>query len=84
MEVKYGSGRTQYGPGVEINLDGNELAIAIHAYLVARGVNIQGPRTVTVNGELCQEAQVYVDPSGFVTHEGMDFLGRGPGKAEPR
>ena len=31
MKVKYGSGTTQYGPGVEINLSGAEVATAIDA-----------------------------------------------------
>lgn len=66
MRVQYGSGTTVYGPGVSIELDGNEVAIAISAWLVAHGVHVDGPRTITVNGELCEEGQVYVDPSGFV------------------
>jgi len=52
--------------GVSIQLTGDEVAIAIDAYLVARGVNVSGPRTVLVNGRLCERGEVYVDPSGSV------------------
>jgi hypothetical protein len=77
MKVKHGKGKTKYGPGVEIQLSGEEVAIAIDAYLVARRVHINGPRTITVNGELCGHGQVYVDPSGFVIHKGKKIDGRG-------
>lgn len=66
MIVKHGDGHTKYGPGVEILLTGDEVATAIDAYLVAHGVHVSGPRTIRVNGELCEEGRVYVDPSGFV------------------
>jgi hypothetical protein len=77
MEVKYGDGKTEYGPGVSIELTGDEVAIAISAYLVSHGVHISGPRTVTVNGDLCEAAEVYVDPSGFVVANGERLSGRG-------
>lgn len=60
MEIKKGNGPTEYGPGVQINLTGDEVATAIMAYLVAHGVYIHGPRTISVNGELCQEGGVYI------------------------
>ena len=77
MKVKYGSGTTQYGPGVEINLTGAEVATAIAAYLVARNIHVRGPRTITVNGFLCDFGRVYVDPSGFVIRKGERIDGRG-------
>lgn len=77
MEIKFGQGTTQYGPGVEVNLTGSELAIAIEAYLVSHGVWISGPRTMKVNGELCQSAQVYVDPSGKVMTLNAHYEGNG-------
>lgn len=82
MEIEYGNGQTEYGPGVVIRLDGNEVATAIDAYLVAHGVVVDGPRTVRVNGELCTGGgQIYVDPGGFViTPEGKKVHGRGPGR----
>ena len=66
MNIKYGNGTTQYGPGVSIELDGNEVATAIDAWLVAHCVHVSGPRTITVNGELCEAGHIFVDPSGFV------------------
>jgi hypothetical protein len=53
MKVKYGEGTTEYGPGVSIQMTGNEVATAILTYLVARDVNISGSPTVLVNGALC-------------------------------
>lgn len=78
MIVKYGDGTTKYGPGVSIELTGNEVATAIDAYLVAHEIHVDGPRTITVNGELCEEGQVYVDPSGFVIANGKKLSGSGP------
>lgn len=78
MKVRYGKGKTEYGPGVDIKLTGVDVALAIDAYLVAHGVHVIGPRTVTVNGELCKVGRVYVDPNGFVIANGEKFSGRGP------
>ncbi len=78
MKIDYGQGTTEYGPGVLIQLDGNEVATAIDAYLVARNVYVSGPRTVRVNGKLCKEGQIYVDPSGVVIADGEKLSGRGP------
>ena len=77
MLVKYGEGKTKYGPGVSIDLDGAEVATAIDAYLVAHGIHVSGPRTISVNGELCENGKVYVDPSGFVIANGKKLSGRG-------
>lgn len=62
-------------PGVVVDLDGDEVATAIDAYLVAHGVHVSGPRTITVNGELCRVGRVYVDPSGFVIADGKKIGG---------
>ena len=76
MKVKKGRGRTTYGPGVEIKLSGDEVAIAISAYLVSHGIHVSGPRTITVNGSLCTIGEVYVDPSGRVIYNGKSISGR--------
>ena len=78
MKINYGKGRTEYGPGIDINLTGDEVACAIGTYLVAHNVHISGPRTIRVNGELCEGGNVYVDPSGFVIADGIKYSGRGP------
>ena len=62
--------------GNKILLDGNEFAMAIDAYLVAHGISVSGPRTVSVimdNEDTYEKAiardvevEVYVDPSGRV------------------
>ena len=76
--MQYGEETSEYGPGVSIKLDGNEVARAIDAWLVANGVHVSGPRTVSVNGELCREGHIYVDPSGFIiTPRGRKLSGRG-------
>ena len=80
MIVKHGEGRTEYGPGVSIELTGDEVATAIDAWLVAHDICVSGPRTVTVNGELCESGHVYVDPSGFVIADGEKISGRGHGR----
>jgi hypothetical protein len=77
VEVKFGLGPTEYGPGVSIKLNGDEVATAIDAYLVSHGIYIRGPRTITVNGDLCDLGHVYVDPSGFVMYDGQRWNGRG-------
>jgi hypothetical protein len=77
MKVKFGKGTSQYGPGVQIDLTGDEVAHAIYTYLVAHDINIFGPRTITVNGELCKVGQVYVDPSGRVIANGIGYDGKG-------
>jgi len=78
MDVRYGEGDTKYGPGVSIDMTGDEIATAIEAYLMAHGVHIDGPRTITVNSKLCEAGHVYVDPSGFVIDNGEMMSGRGP------
>jgi hypothetical protein len=65
MKIKKGKGWTKYSRGVEIKLTGDEVATAIDAYLVAHGITVSGPRTVSVNGKLCDKGEVHVDPSGF-------------------
>lgn len=77
MNIKYGNGHAEYGPGVEINLTGDEVATAILAYLAAHNIYVEGPRTVTVNGALCKDGQVYVDPAGNVYADGVTYSGRG-------
>jgi hypothetical protein len=77
MDVRFGNGPTKYGPGVSVSLSGYELAVAIDAYLVSHGIVVRGPRTITVNGELCEAGEVYVDPSGFVVADGKRYTGRG-------
>lgn len=80
MNIRYGEGRTEYGPGVMIELEGEEVALAIDAWLVGQGVHISGPRTITVNGDLIDHGNVYVDPSGFVVADGIKLDGRVPKK----
>jgi len=82
MKIGYGKGTTKYGPGVSIEIDGNEVAFAIDAFLVAHGVSVRGPRTVTVNGELCERGEIYVDPSGCVTNWTTTEQFSGRGKAD--
>ena len=75
MQISIGNGQTKYGPGVDIKLTGDEVATAIDTWLVAQGVHVRGPRTVRVNNGLCNDGNVYVDPSGFVVANGKMYLG---------
>lgn len=77
MIVQHGQGRTKEGPGVLIELTGDEVATAIDAWLVAHGLHVSGPRTIRVNGELCESGRIYVNPSGFVIADGEKLSGRG-------
>jgi len=75
MKAEYGKGTSKYGPGVNIELTGGEVATAIIAYLVAHDIYITGPRTVTVNRDLCEGGNVYVDPSGYAVMNGVVVRG---------
>ncbi len=77
MKIKFGSGISEFGPGVDIKLTGEELVTAISAYLVAHGIHVEGVCTITVNGKLCKRAEIYVDPSGSVIYDGIRYTGRG-------
>lgn len=77
MDVRYGTGETEFGPGVSVTITAAEVANAIEAYLVAHGIHVRGARTITVNGELCEIGHVYVDPAGFVVANGERLSGRG-------
>lgn len=77
MQIKFGEVASQYGPGVAVELTGDELATAIDLYLYSQGVCVNGPRTTTVNGQMCQSARVYVDPSGDVMANGTRYNGNG-------
>jgi hypothetical protein len=84
MIIEEGNGTTKYGPGVSIKLDGVEVARAILAYLTSQGVDIDGAKTIRVNGELVDHGDVYVDPSGDVYHEGRRYSGRGLAEEKPK
>jgi hypothetical protein len=75
MEIKKGNGRTKFGKGINILLTGEEVGLAISAYLKANKVHISGARTIMVNGDLCNKGRIYVDPSASVIHEGKKYSG---------
>lgn len=77
MKIEYGNGSTVFGPGINIELEGDEVATAIDAWLVAHNVYISGSRTIRVNGRLIENGEVYIDPSGFVIVDGKKLDGRG-------
>lgn len=61
------------GLGVNIHLSGDEVATAIDTYIVAHNIYVSGPRTITVNGQLCEVGKIYVDPSGRVIAKGEEI-----------
>lgn len=62
--------------GANITLNSNDLCNAINLYLYSKGVYVNGPRTVKINGEspLGQGASVYVDPSGGCIYKGEQIV----------
>jgi len=76
MKLKKGSGKTIYGPGVLIKMTGDEVAVAIDAYLVAHNIIVSGPRTITMGKKLLKDTEIYIDPSGSVIEKGIRHLGR--------
>lgn len=78
MKLDYGKGKTEFGPGVLIQLTGNELCRAIDAFIKDKGLEVKGPRTVRIAGHAATGASVYVDPAGLVIHKGKKYSGRGP------
>lgn len=76
MNIEKGIGNSELGPGIAIQLTGDEVASAIESYLVAHNVYVNGPRTITVNNELCKFGFIYVDPMGNVIHNGQRHSGR--------
>ena len=67
-----------------IELDGNELALAVDVYLLAHDVVIDGARTIrlatagglrTVAGKF--SVFVHVDPDGRAIHDGQLVIDRG-------
>ncbi len=77
MDIYYGNGKSEFGPGVQIDLSGEEVARAISAYLLANGVYVNGPRSIRVNGEFTESGSIYVDPSGWVERGNKHWAGRG-------
>jgi len=77
MNINFGKGKTEYGPGVEINLTGKEIAMAIYAYLMAHNTIIDGATTITINNEMIKFGEINVDPSGRVIFDGIGWSGRG-------
>ena len=85
MKISYGNGKTEYGPGVDIKLTGDEVAEAIDLWLSLTGrLIVSGPRAVTVNGRRCEYGLVYVDPSGSVKSEDGHLSMKGAGEITPR
>ncbi len=81
MRIEHGQGTTQYGPGIDIHLDRNEVAIAIDSWLLGQSVYVNGARTVLFNPD--RSCRVYVDPSGYVIQDGEKISGRGPEDIKP-
>jgi len=77
VKVTISNGKHRYGPGVDIDLTGSEIACAIESYLVAHGVYVFGARTHRVNGDLIESGYIYVDPDGHVIDNGTIFSGNG-------
>lgn len=76
MKIDKGKGTSEFGTGINIEMSGEELAHAVSTYVHSRGIHIDGSRTITVNGELCESASIYVDPCGSLIIDGRKISGR--------
>jgi len=80
MNLEYGEGKHINGPGINIILDGDEIARAIDIYLYSQNVLVRGARTIHLNDEVAAyvEGRIHVDPSGYViTPDGEKMEGKG-------
>lgn len=77
MNISFGKGKTEFGTGIQIDLKGEEVVMAIYAYLMAHNVVVDGAATLRVNGKRIESGEVYVDPSGRVIENGEGWNGRG-------
>lgn len=76
MKVEFGNGSSTYGRGVVVTLTADEVALAIDAYLVAHDCHVRGPRTIRTDyKELIRPVEIYVDPSGRVVFDGVEWDG---------
>ena len=76
MKIMFGEGE---GPEVIVELTGDEVATAIHAWLLAHSVSLDGARITTVNGQRCKTGKVYIYPPGHAIDDGVQCAGRGDG-----
>jgi hypothetical protein len=80
MKLEYGKGKSASGPGVNIILDGDDIAKAIDLYLYAQNVHVRGTRTIHMLDEAVKHVtgNIFVDPSGYViTPSGNKMEGKG-------
>lgn len=63
---------------MKIQLTGDEVEAAIHAYLESRGFRINCPRILQVNGEVCTEATVICDNSKTYAWDGVKYAANDP------
>lgn len=77
ISIKFGNKETKDGSGVRIELSGNAIAKAINKWLADQNIYIYGPRTMTVNGDLCDFGHIYVDPPGWIVSNGEKISGEG-------
>jgi hypothetical protein len=86
MNIKYGNTQSKRGHSIIIELDGAEVAEAIDAWIIGRGVYVSGERAVTVNGEICHTGQIYIfSPASLAVTpigEKMPDLSPAPTKSE--
>jgi hypothetical protein len=74
---------SKYGPGVVLSLDNNALACAVDLFLASQGFVVSGPRTICYYDRIGRafgpqvDAEVHVDPSGFVIARGKRWDGQG-------
>jgi len=77
MDINYGNGTSDVGPGICIRLSKEDVERAIQDYLDLKDVKIQGDYSIAVSGVRVTGAEINVDAFGVVEHEGREYSGRG-------
>lgn len=75
MRIETENATTEHGSGVSVHLDGKEVATAIDAWLTAHGIRINGPKTIMVNGQLCEQGHVHADSPSYLEVNGEKISG---------
>lgn len=78
MHVGYGKVLTEAGPGIRVQLTSQEVEIAIRCYLTAHCLQLHGDYKITIDNAPVGDAEILVEPAGYVVVRGKKMCGGGP------